>query len=186
MSATSGSERTTGTAVVNPSSSWQADLRELLAVMQHPTLTRYVRCHPYASLLTLSMRLGAGAVTPLQLLSVLVAEATTPIAIELCARDLLVRAIHGLPAGWPMAGDLVYRNATKTALNDWVLCLAHPSRDLSLRAVARALEANTSIPRLWKPVDMFDPVLVRTFNQHWESPRSGSSLVWPVICAAVR
>lgn len=169
---------------MNSDEEWRTELRCLLGIMGHGSLTSYARRRPYASLLSLSRRLGAGAITPLQLQATLLEEAAASDTIEIAARDLLVRTIHCIPYGWPWPTDLVQRNFTRTALNDWVLSLAHPSRDLSLRAVAQALATNRAIPVHWKPVGAWDPILNSTFNRHWKGPRAAASSVWPVLIAA--
>src|SRR5690606_13373017 len=85
---------------------WALRIAELLRARGHSSVTSFLMAHPRKSLVELASTLGGEAVAAVQLEWAYLDEAKAANAVEACARDLLVRAIHEhFPEGWQPDDD---------------------------------------------------------------------------------
>lgn len=145
---------------------WQQRLADLLAARGHASVTSFLAAHPRRSLLDLASELGGGDVAAVQLLWTVLEESKPHgVAVEHCARDLLVRSIHQhFPQGWSLDDEPAERHA----YGEWVSELDRIA-DIDTLALWETLVDRA--PPGWLPEDINDPVLAGAFRDHWH-PRT--------------
>lgn len=148
---------------------WRPLMYELLALEGLQRLTEYAQRRPTATLELLCERLGARAFQPCQLRESLVEEAFVSADMEACARDLLVRAIHSVPNGWPRPSDENTGREMATALHSWTTCLNDSTLESVLKRIVDWLLAQR-IHTGWKPSGSQDPLIASAFDREWPRP----------------
>lgn len=154
---------------------WHRRMREILAGRGFHTLTDFARSRPVATLKALADEIGVGDVAPIQVQWTLVEEARDAGTLEECARDLLVRQLREVPAGWPTERGYHPQTDVRDQLIEWQGSLREACYDNALALMTRALLDATDIPAGWQPTGPDDPVIVAQFERYWPKPE-GSRL----------
>jgi len=163
---------------------WNARLAALLSAQGWQSVTQFLADGPGRSTVELAQALGGGDVAGVQLEWVAIdeAKASGDIAIERCARDLLVRSLHAaMPNGW----DPDDERADARAFSSWATNITGPGEmpDPAQGGSARWIAAPRSpldvwtaladaVPPGWLPSDADDPILVEVFRAHWQPAKT--------------
>jgi hypothetical protein len=146
---------------------WKERLLDLVRSRGFSSATEFAASTPTRTLVQLSGDLGGGDVAPIQIQWALVEEAKEREAVEYCARDLLVRHLHEVAAGWPAEQGWEPQKAVRRALIAWQGCLRDERHDAVLGRITEALLNGNDVPPGWLPNGVDDPIIVRYFERHW-------------------
>ena len=151
---------------------WHRRMQEILHDRGFATLTDFARSRPAATLKALADELGVGDVAPIQVQWVLVAEARTAGDLEACARDLLVRYLREVTAGWPAEQGYVPQADVRHQLIAWQGAFREERYDSALALMTRALLDATDIPCGWQPAGPHDSIIAAVFERNWPRPET--------------
>lgn len=146
---------------------WHRRMYQILVDRGFSTLTDFARARPTATLKALADELGVGDVAPIQVQWTLVEEARAAGTLEACARDLLVRCLREVPAGWPAEQGYVPQTDVRGQLIEWQVALSEERYDAALDLMTQTLLDATDIPVGWLPTSPDDPIVVRLFERSW-------------------
>ena len=150
---------------------WHFRMKEILAGRGFNSLTAFARSRPTATLKALADEIGIGDVAPIQVQWVLVEEAREAGTLEECARDLLVRQLRAVAAGWPAERGYRPQTNVRDQLIAWQGSLQDEHYDSALAMVTRALLDATDIPVGWQPNGPDDPIVTAHFDRCWPKQR---------------
>ncbi|HSK03274.1 MAG TPA: hypothetical protein VK932_18610 [Kofleriaceae bacterium] len=144
---------------------WHARILERVQRRGFSTVTQYTSDRIGVSLVDLATELGSDDVAGIQIMYMLIEEATRTNAVPRLLRDLFVRELREhLPNGWRYPLDEESRFEVIGALVDWEVELRqteirdHFDREATLEA--RKAFLNAELPAGWIPDGPDDPVIV--------------------------
>jgi len=146
---------------------WDRRLLDILGSLGFKRLTDFAQSRPTATLEELVAEIGVGDVAPIQLKWKFVEEAKASGTQEQCARDLLVRELRQVKAGWPSDHSLDAQEDVLDVLIAWNGSLQDERYDSILKQITRALLDANDIPAGWHPSGTDDPIIAKVFERYW-------------------
>ena len=146
---------------------WGKRISQLFTQRGFHCLTDYARSMPAATLDAMANDLGPGDVAPIQIQWLLIDEAREAGALELCARDLLVRRLQAVPEGWPNGRGWDVQEDVRDELVAWQVSLRDPNYADAMRTMVRELLKSDDIAPGWKPSSTNDPHIAALFERYW-------------------
>lgn len=140
-------------------------LQEHLSIAGHATLTRFAERYPSASLGRLAWLLRAGAVSPAEVATVLLEQASIIGRMKTCAYDLLVRSLNDLPRVTVSAEEA--RCITARVLVAWWAVVETVAPRGAPGGIVTALLADSEVSCWRRPLRFHSRMVRRVFDEHW-------------------
>jgi hypothetical protein len=142
------------------SGDWHARVLERVQRLGFNTVTQFATARAQVSLVDLAKELGSDDIAGIQVMDMLLEEASRTNTVPRALRDLLVRQLHAsLPEGWKYPLDDSSRAEVIFALGHWEIELRdYLVKELTFKAGQDLL--NAELPTGWLPEGPDDPVIV--------------------------